>query len=142
MVVTLNNPSPCNPSNKTTKTVVGLRLSNCCEQPTPTTHPPPQTQNYMIEQKQSNTLKTKDISLYEETPKQFLNPTSTPKIALRPQKVKNDPKIESKSNVRVEGNKEKKSQNCVKAKIAFVCNICKCFVCINAIDNFCLYYFK
>ena len=33
------------------------------------------------------------------TPKQFTNPTRTPK-------VKNDPKIKSKSNVRIEGNKE------------------------------------
>ena len=66
-----------NPNNKTTKTVVGLRLSNPWEPPPPTT----QTENYMIEQMYSNTLKTKVISLYEETRKQFLNPTPTPKIA-------------------------------------------------------------
>ena len=43
----------------------------------------------MIEQKYSNTLKTKVPSLYEETPKQFLNLTLTPKIAHRgPKKLK------------------------------------------------------
>ena len=56
------------------------------ETPTTTTintiqPPPTETQNYMIEQKKSKTQKTKVISLYEETPKQFLNPTPTPKIA-------------------------------------------------------------
>ena len=40
----------------------------------------------MIEQKESKTQKIKVISLYEETPKQFLNPTP---------KVKNYPKIKS-----------------------------------------------
>ena len=36
----------------------------------------------------------------------------------------------------------KKSQNCVKAAIAFVCTICKrrTFVCTFAIDNFCLHF--
>ena len=34
------------------------------QQPTPTT----QTQNYMIEQKKKNTLKTKVVSLYKKTP--------------------------------------------------------------------------
>ena len=36
-----------------------------------------------------------------------------------------------------------KSQNCVKAAIAFVCTTCKketSFVCIIAVDNFCLHY--
>ena len=37
-----------NPNNKTTITVVGLRLSNSWEPPPPTTT---QTQNYMIQQK-------------------------------------------------------------------------------------------
>ena len=69
-----------NPNHKTTITVVGMRLSNRWEPPPPTTTTT-QTQNYMIEQKQSNTLKTKVIGLYKETPKQFLNPTPTPKIA-------------------------------------------------------------
>ena len=53
-----------NPNNKTTITVVGLRLSNRWEPPPTTTT---QTQNYMIEQKWRKTEKTKAISLYEET---------------------------------------------------------------------------
>ena len=64
-----------NPNNKTTITVFGQRQSNRWEPP------PTGTQNYMIEQKQSKTQKTKVISQYEETPKQFLNPTPTPKLA-------------------------------------------------------------
>ena len=49
--------------------------------------------NYLIEQKQNNTLKTKVLSLYEETPKQFLNPTLTPKMAHQgPKKLKMTPK--------------------------------------------------
>ena len=35
----------------------------------------------MIEQQYSKTQKTKIIGLYEESSKQFLNPTLTPKIA-------------------------------------------------------------
>ena len=42
-----NNHSP---NNKTTKTVVGLRLSNHWE-PLPTHQPPIQTQNYMTDRK-------------------------------------------------------------------------------------------
>ena len=42
--------------------------------------------------------------------RQFLNPTPNPKNSpLGPQKVKNDPKIESKSNVRIKGNMENES---------------------------------
>jgi len=44
-------------------------------------NPPPLTQNYMIEKIQSITLKAKVINLYEETTKQFLNPTLNPKIS-------------------------------------------------------------
>ena len=71
------------------------------------------------------TKKMKVVQLHNETSKQFLIPTSTPKIAhyktvieaysnpkispSAPQKVQNDPKIESKSNVRIEGNIENKS---------------------------------
>ena len=52
----------------------------------------------------------KVFQLHELTPKQFFNPSPTPKIArLGPQKVKNDPKIKSKSNVRIERNKENES---------------------------------
>ena len=51
---------------------------------------PPPTQNYMIEQNSENNA----ISLYEETPKQFLNRTPTPKIALQgPKKSKMTPKL-------------------------------------------------
>ena len=80
------------PNNKTTISVVGLRQSNRWEHH----HPPTTTgtQNYMIEQKQSKTQKTKVISLYQETPKQFLNPTPTPKIACQgPKTSKMTPKL-------------------------------------------------
>ena len=63
------------PQQQTTITVVGLRQSNRWEYHT---HHPPGTQNYIIEQKKSKSQKTKVISLYQETPKQFLNPTPTP----------------------------------------------------------------
>ena len=69
-----NNNKNHNPDNKTTKTVVGLILSNRWEPPTTT-----ETQNYMIEKKQSKTQKAKVIGLYEETPKQFLIRTPTQK---------------------------------------------------------------
>ena len=52
----------------------------------------------------------KVIQLHECTPKQYLNPSPTPKNSpLGHQKVKNDPKIESKSKVGIEGIKEDKS---------------------------------
>ena len=52
----------------------------------------------------------KVISLYEDTPKQFLNPTPTPKKAhLGPKKAKNGPKIKSKSKGRIEGTIKNKS---------------------------------
>ena len=52
----------------------------------------------------------KVVQLYEYTLKQLLKPTPNPKNSpLGPQKVKNDPKIESKSNVRIERNKENES---------------------------------
>ena len=51
----------------------------------------------MIEQKKSKTQKTKVISLYEETPKHFLNPTPTPKIVdWGPKKSKMAPKLSQK----------------------------------------------
>ena len=44
----------------------------------------------------------KVFQLHELTPKQFFNPFPTPKIAhLGPQKLKNDHKIKSKSNVTI-----------------------------------------
>ena len=52
----------------------------------------------------------KVVPLHKQTPKQFLNPTPIPKSRpLGPQKVKNDHKIKSKSNVRIEGNIEDES---------------------------------
>ena len=62
----------------------------------------------MIEKNWSKTQKTKVINLYEETPKQLLNPIPAKNCPLGHQKVKNDPKIKSKSNVGIEGNKENK----------------------------------
>ena len=77
-----------NPNNKIIITVVGLRLSNCLEPP------PQQTQNYMIEQKQSKTQKTKVISLYQETPNQLLYPKPAPKITHQgPKKSNMTPKL-------------------------------------------------
>ena len=54
----------------------------------------------------------KVFQLHELTPKKFFNPSPTPKIAhLGPQKIKNYPKIQSKSNVRIERNKENESRS-------------------------------
>ena len=47
----------------------------------------------------------KVVQLHEKTPKQFLNPFQTLKPIMA-QKVKNDPKIKSKSKVRIVGNIE------------------------------------
>ena len=50
------------------------------------------------------------VQLYEQTPKQFLNPTPNPKNSpWGPPKVKNDHKIKSKSNLRIEENIENES---------------------------------
>ena len=49
------------------------------------------------------------VQLHECTPKQFLNPTLNPKKPIRAQKVKNDPKIKSKLNIRIEANIENES---------------------------------
>ena len=76
--------------NKTTKTVVGLRKSNRWKPPNHQTTKG--TQNYKIEQKCSKTQKTKKNS------------------QLGPQKVKNDPKIKSKSKGKIEETIENKSQ--------------------------------
>ena len=51
----------------------------------------------------------KVVQLHEWTPKQFLNPTSNPKIAHYDPKNQNDPKIKSNSKVRIEGIVENKS---------------------------------
>ena len=46
----------------------------------------------------------KVVQLHEVTPNQLLNPTPTPKYLIRPQKVKRDPKIRSKLNIRIDKN--------------------------------------
>ena len=78
-----------NPNNKTTITVVGLRQSNRWEHhlPTTTTHHRNSKLHDRVEIEQ--TQKTKVISLYEETPKQFLTlpqPQNQPIRAPRSQK--------------------------------------------------------
>ena len=47
--------------------------------PTTTTHHPPQTLNYLNTKEFRVNQKTKVDGLYEDTPKQFFDPTSTPK---------------------------------------------------------------
>ena len=82
------------PTTTTTKTVVGLRESNGLKPPPTTTTPtnlPTGTPNYMIEEIKRNSLKTKIIIQYEETPKQFLNPIPTPKIAYKGPKSQKQP---------------------------------------------------
>ena len=57
-----------------------------------------------------DTQKMKVVQLHEQNPKQLLNPTPNPKNSPRgPTKDKNDPKIKSKSNLRIEGNIENES---------------------------------
>ena len=62
----------------------------------------------------------KVVQLHEQTPKQFSHPTKIPVVEpypnpknspLGPQKVKNDPKIKSNSNVRDLGIAENKPKN-------------------------------
>ena len=55
------------------------------------------------------TQKMKVVQLYQQTPKQFLNPLPIPKIAYQGPKNKKDPKIKSKSNIIIERNIENKS---------------------------------
>ena len=77
-----------NPDKKKTITLVGLKLSNHWE--------PPQTQiqHYMIEQKWSDTLETKVIGLYEETPKTVFETYHDPKKKLiRAPKIKKATKL-------------------------------------------------
>ena len=88
-----NNNHNHNPNNKTTKTCVGLRLNNRWETTT-------QTQNCMIGQYSEN----KSCSSIWGEPKTFFEPNPDPKNSpLGPQKLKNEPKIKSNSNVRIEG---------------------------------------
>ena len=46
----------------------------------------------MKEQRQSDILKTKIVSLYEEIPKTYLNPTPTQISPVGPKRAQNDPK--------------------------------------------------
>ena len=56
------------------------------------------------------TQKMKVVQLHEQTPKQFLNPSPTPKIVHQgPKKSKMSPKLGQKSNVRIERNIENES---------------------------------
>ena len=85
-----------NPNNKTTITVVGLRLSNHWEHPPPTHH-----DRAEIEQNSEN----KSCYSILRDPKTVFEPYPNPKNSpLGPKKAKNDPKIKSKSNVRIDGN--------------------------------------
>ena len=94
-----------NPNNKTTITVVGLRLSNRWEyHPHPPTHTHTHHTNSKlhdraeIEQNSEN----KSCQSILGDPKTVFEPCPNPKnTPLGPQKVKNDPKIKSKSNVRI-----------------------------------------
>ena len=70
-----------NPNNKTTITLVGLRL--IAGNHLPPTYLPTHHTNSKLHNRaeiEQNSEK-KGVILYEETPKQFLNPTPTPKIA-------------------------------------------------------------
>ena len=71
-IVTRNNNQ--NSNLRTTKAIVGLRLSNRWEPHTTSTTG---TQNYIIESKSSDTERTNIVSQFEKTPK----PYSDPKIA-------------------------------------------------------------
>ena len=65
------------------------------------------SQNQMS--KLEETKKMKVVQLHNETSKQFFIPTSTPKIAIRAPKNKQQPKIKSKSKVRIKATVENKS---------------------------------
>ena len=54
------------------------------------------------------TKKIKVVKLHEWTPKQFLSPTLNTKIAQQGPKKLNNPKIKSKSNVRIKETKKMK----------------------------------
>ena len=52
----------------------------------------------------------KGVQLHDWTPKKVFEPHIEPRNSpLGPQKVKNNPKIKSKSNIRIEENKKNKS---------------------------------
>ena len=61
------------------------------------------------------TKQMKVVQLHNESSKQFLNPNLPKNSPLGPQKVKNDPKIKSKLNIRIEGNIE--NESCLTASV-------------------------
>ena len=67
---------------------------------------PKSSQNQMSGLEQTKKLKV--VKLHEQTPKQLSNPIPTLKKPIRT-KDQNDPKIKSKSKVRIEGNIENES---------------------------------
>ena len=88
-----------NSNNKTTISVVGLRQSNCWE-------PPPTTRNSKLHDRaeMEQNLENKSYQSILGDPKTVFEPYLNPKNSpLGHQNVKNDPKIKSKSNVRIEG---------------------------------------
>ena len=93
-----------NPNNKTTITVVGLRLSNRWEYH-PHPHPPTHTHTNSKLHDRAEIEQNSENKSYQSIlgdPKTVFEPYPNPKNSpLGPQKVKNDPKIKSKSNVRI-----------------------------------------
>ena len=85
-----------NPDNKTTKTVVGLRQSNCWKPlpTTSTTHSQPNTNSKLYDEADiDNNLKTKVISLNEEVQNSFWTPSKVEKnISLGPKKNQKETK--------------------------------------------------
>ena len=55
------------------------------------------------------TKKMKVVQLHEQSQKHLSNRTPTQKQTIRAKKNKNDPKIKSKSNIRIKRNKENES---------------------------------
>ena len=64
-------------------------------------YPDPQTQNCMMEEKQSYNMKTKVVVVYEMTnPPSFLDYTLTPKLPRMARKCPNKPQNQAKSKIR------------------------------------------
>merc|ERR1712121_569301 len=90
-----------NPNNKTTITVVGLRLSNRWEYHH---HPPTHTNSKLhdraeIEQNSENKSYYSILGDPKTVFEPYPNPKNSPLGPQKVKKVKNDPKIKSKSNV-------------------------------------------
>ena len=92
-----------NPNNKTTKTVVGMRLSNRWEPLPPSTTHHHHTNSKLhdrVEIEQNSENKSYQSILGD--PKTVFEPHPNPKnTPLEPLKAKNDPKIKSKSKVKI-----------------------------------------